>query len=189
MTSPCPHDRETAPPTAAQVERALDAAAASVAATGDKLTRPRRRVLELLLVAGAPAKAYDLVATYHREARVATPATVYRALQFLETRGLVHRLSSLKAYVACDPERLGSPAVFLLCDCCGFCRQIPSSGMASLGAAATAAGYEIERITLEGQGLCPACRPQRPGAARDLAPQTGPEVAAGSGPTSTEPRP
>jgi len=61
--------------------------------------------------------------------------------------------------------------------------------MASLGAAATAAGYEIERITLEGQGLCPACRPQRPGAARDLAPQTGPEVAAGSGPTSTEPRP
>ena len=71
----------------------LDAAAASVAAAGDKLTRPRRRVLELLLVAGAPAKAYDLVATYHREARVATPATVYRALQFLETRGLVHRLS------------------------------------------------------------------------------------------------
>ena len=53
MTSPCPHDRETAPPTAAQVERALDAAAASVAAAGDKLTRPRRRVLELLLVAGA----------------------------------------------------------------------------------------------------------------------------------------
>ena len=188
MTSPCPHDRETAPPTAAQVERALDAAAASVAAAGDKLTRPRRRVLELLLVAGAPAKAYDLVATYHREARVATPATVYRALQFLETRGLVHRLSTLKAYVACDPERLGSPAVFLLCDCCGSCRQIPSPGMASLGAAATAAGYEIERITLEGQGLCSACRPPRPGAARDPALQTEPEAAAGSGLARTEPR-
>ena len=76
MTSPCPHDRETAPPTAAQVERALDAAAASVAATGDKLTRPWRRVLELLLLAGAPAKAYDLVATYHQDARVAKPSTV-----------------------------------------------------------------------------------------------------------------
>src|SRR3990167_1189162 len=111
MTSPCPHDRETAPPTAAQVERALDATAASVAATGDKLTRPRRRVLELLLVAGAPAKAYDLVATYHQDARVAKPATVYRALQFLETHGLIHRLSSLKAYVACDPERPGAPAL------------------------------------------------------------------------------
>ena len=189
MTSPCPHDRETAPPTAAQVERALGAAAARVAAAGDRLTRPRRRVLELLLIAGSPAKAYDLVATYHREARVAKPATVYRALQFLETRGLVHRLSTLKSYVACDPERPGAPALYLLCDCCGSCREVPAPDLAALNAAATAAGYEIERITLEGQGLCPACRPQRPGAARDLAPQTGPEVAAGSGPTSTEPRP
>ena len=189
MTSPCPHDRETAPPTAAQVERALGAAAARVAAAGDRLTRPRRRVLELLLIAGSPAKAYDLVATYHQDARVAKPATVYRALQFLETRGLVHRLSTLKSYVACDPERPGAPALYLLCDCCGSCREVPAPDLAALNAAATAAGYEIERITLEGQGLCPACRPQRPGAARDLAPQTGPEVAAGSGPTSTEPRP
>ena len=179
MTSPCPHDRETAPPTAAQVERALGAAAARVAAAGDRLTRPRRRVLELLLIAGSPAKAYDLVATYHREARVAKPATVYRALQFLETRGLVHRLSTLKSYVACDPERPGAPALYLLCDCCGSCREVPAPDLAALNAAATAAGYEIERITLEGQGLCPACRPQRPGAARDLAPQTEPEAAAG----------
>ena len=59
----------------------------------------------------------------------------------------------------------------------------------SLDAAATAAGYEIERITLEGQGLCSACRPPRPGAARDPALQTEPEAAAGSGPASTEPRP
>lgn len=140
MTSPCPHDRETAPPTAAQVERALGAAAARVAAAGDRLTRPRRRVLELLLIAGSPAKAYDLVATYHREARVAKPATVYRALQFLETRGLVHRLSTLKSYVACDPERPGAPALYLLCDCCGSCREVPAPDLAALNAAATAAG-------------------------------------------------
>jgi Fur family transcriptional regulator, zinc uptake regulator len=189
MTSPCPHDRETAPPTAAQVERALGAAAARVAAAGDRLTRPRRRVLELLLIAGSPAKAYDLVATYHQDARVAKPATVYRALQFLETRGLVHRLSTLKSYVACDPERPGAPALYLLCDCCGSCREVPAPDLAALNAAATATGYEIERITLEGQGLCSACRPPRPGAARDSAVQTEPEAAAGSGPARTEPRP
>lgn len=83
MTSSCPHDRETAPPTAAQVDRALGAAAARVAAAGERLTRPRRRVLELLLTAGAPTKAYDLVAGFHPESRVAKPATVYRALHFL----------------------------------------------------------------------------------------------------------
>ena len=83
MTSSCPHDRETAPPTAAQVDRALAAAAARVAAAGERLTQPRRRVLALLLAAGAPAKAYDLVANFHPDPRVAKPATVYRALQFL----------------------------------------------------------------------------------------------------------
>lgn len=163
MTSSCPHDRETAPPTAAQVDRVLAAAAARVAASGERLTRPRRRVLELLLAAGAPAKAYDLVASFHAESRVAKPATVYRALQFLETRGLVRRLSTLKSWVACDPAQLGAPAAFLLCDCCGSCRQIPSPDVTLLNAAATGTGYVIERVTLEVQGLCAACRPPQPG--------------------------
>ena len=188
MTSPCPHDREAAPTTAAQVDHALAAAAARVTAAGERLTRPRRRVLELLLTAGAPAKAYDLVADFHPGSRVAKPATVYRALRFLETSGLIRRLSTLKSYVACDPEWPCSPAAFLLCDCCGAGRQIASPGMASLSAAAAAAGYQIERITLEAQGPCAACRPPRAGAADDPAVQAGPKSAAGSWPTGAQPR-
>ncbi|MEJ6788158.1 Fur family transcriptional regulator [Brevundimonas sp. BR2-1] len=162
MTSACPHHPETGRPTAAQIERMMDAAAARVTGGGGRLTRPRRRVLELLLAAGGPVGAYDLVASFHPDRRVAKPATVYRALHFLQTTGLVQRLATVKAYVACKPERLGSPAAFLLCDCCGACREISSPGTASLKAAATATGYAIERVTVEAQGLCAACRPERP---------------------------
>jgi len=163
MRSACPHGHGIPPATPAQVEQALEAAAARLAAGGGRLTPPRRRILELLLAAGAPVGAYDLVARFHSSSRVAKPATVYRALHFLETCGLVHRLSTLKAYVACDPDQPAAATTFLLCDCCGACRPIPSADAGPLQAAAAAAGYVIERITFEAQGRCAACRRPRAG--------------------------
>lgn len=163
MGSACPHQHATPAATPADVERALEAAAARVAAGGGRLTRPRRRILELLLAAEAPVGAYDLVARFHSGPRVAKPATVYRALHFLETCGLVHRLSTIKAFVACDPDQPAAATTFLLCDCCGACRPIPSADAGPLEAAAAAAGYVIERITFEAQGRCAACRVPRAG--------------------------
>ena len=59
--------------------------------------------------------------------------------------------------MACDPGQLRSPAAFLLCDCCGSCRQIPSPDVTLLNAAATGTGNVIELVTLEVQGLCADC--------------------------------
>ncbi len=157
MTTPCPHHRESERSTAAQVGRALNAAAAGVLAAEGRLTEPRRRGLERLLTASRPVKAYDLVAAFHKDLRVAKPATVYRALEFLETRSLVHRLSTTKSYVACNPDFPGRPSAFLICECCGASRQIPSPAMTFLTAAAR--GYTIDRVTLKAQGRCAACRP------------------------------
>lgn len=36
---------------------------------GERLTQPRRRALELLLEAGKPMKAYDLIATFGEDGR------------------------------------------------------------------------------------------------------------------------
>lgn len=86
MTTPCLHDRDAEPPTPEQVGLALEAAAARVGAAQGRLTKPRRRVLELLLTASRPLKAYDLVARFHTDRRVAMPARVYRALEFSSLR-------------------------------------------------------------------------------------------------------
>ena len=56
-------------------------------ARSERLTNSRRRVLELLLEAGVPLKAYDLIATYSGDGEAAKPPTVYRALEFLERVG------------------------------------------------------------------------------------------------------
>lgn len=138
------------------LKRALGAAETRCAETQERLTAPRRRVLELLLAADGPLKAYDLIAAYGDQGEPAKPPTVYRALEFLERLGFAHRIESLNAYVPCRIEG-GHAAAFLICDCCGTAAEFePDFGPQF--AAAQAAGYAVRAITLEARGLCPACR-------------------------------
>lgn len=141
----------------ADLRRALGAAESRCADTQERLTAPRRRVLELLLEADAPLKAYDLIAAYGENGEAAKPPTVYRALEFLERLGFAHRIESLNAYVPCRLDRQEHRAAFLICDCCGAAQEFEPDFGAQL-AAADHAGYAVRALTLEARGLCPACR-------------------------------
>jgi len=119
MGAACDHNHIDSRPGHAEVEQALVAVEARCAAEGERMTAPRRRVLELLLAAGEPVKAYDLIARYGVDGQAAKPPTVYRALEFLERRGVVHRIASISAYVACTGVAGDAPAhaaAFLICD-------------------------------------------------------------------------
>ncbi|PZQ56814.1 MAG: Fur family transcriptional regulator [Phenylobacterium zucineum] len=135
---------------------ALEAAEARCADNSERLTAPRRRVLELLLGADAPLKAYDLIAAYGDAGEPAKPPTVYRALEFLERLGFAHRIESLNAYVPCRIEG-GHVAAFLICDCCGEAAEFQPN-LGSELEAMTAAGYQVRAVTLEARGLCAGCR-------------------------------
>jgi Fur family zinc uptake transcriptional regulator len=124
--------------------------------TQERLTAPRRRVLELLLASDAPQKAYDLIAAFGTGGEPAKPPTVYRALEFLERLGFAHRIESLNAYVPCRLQG-GHAAAFLICDCCGEAAEFEPDLGAQL-AAAEATGYAVRAITIEARGLCAACR-------------------------------
>lgn len=140
----------------AALSRALAAAETRCAHSHERLTAPRRRVLELLLAADAPLKAYDLIAAYGARGEPAKPPTVYRALEFLERLGFAHRIESLNAYVPCRIEG-GHMAAFLICECCGEAAEFEPD-FAPVLAAAQAAGYEVSQLTLETRGLCAGCR-------------------------------
>ena len=139
------------------LSHALGAAETRCAATQERLTAPRRRVLELLLESDAPQKAYDLIAAFGAHGEAAKPPTVYRALEFLERLGFAHRIESLNAYVPCRIDGQSHSAAFLICDCCGAAQEFEPDFTAQL-AAAQQAGYEVAGITLEARGRCAACR-------------------------------
>lgn len=144
----------------APLDRAAHLARADAicAAAGESLTPLRRRVLELLIDAGGPAKAYDLLDGLKTDAGAAKPPTVYRALEFLTRLGLAHRVESLNAFVACDVGACARSTIFLICGRCGRTEESDAGhALVDVSEAAAGQGFVIERTMIEARGLCAAC--------------------------------
>lgn len=158
MATKCEHAGQAKAVSEAALASALADAEARCAEAHERLTGPRRRVLELLLRTGGPAKAYDLIAGFGEDGVAAKPPTVYRALEFLEKQGFAHRIESLNAYVACRRVGETHSAAFLICDCCGATREVAPFSAGSIGALFAGSGYDITALTVEARGLCANCR-------------------------------
>lgn len=144
----------------APLNGALEEAVSRCQRMNERMTAPRRRVLELLLRSGGPMKAYDLIAKFGENGAAAKPPTVYRALDFLSSQGFVHRIESLNAFVACRTGGEAHAAGFLICTCCGETHEIEPIAAEGVAHAAAAFGYALSRVVVEARGLCGACATQ-----------------------------
>jgi Fur family zinc uptake transcriptional regulator len=154
----------------AAVEAVVERAAASCLARGAQLTALRRQVLRLVLAAPQPIGAYALLDQLRAERPGAAPPTVYRALEFLQEQGLVHRVERLNAFVGCaGPEAHhhcghghDHPHQFLICIRCGATAEICDGRVAaSVAEAAGLAGFVPHRTTVEVEGVCAGCAGDR----------------------------
>ncbi len=123
--------------------------------TGARLTPLRRRVLELVVRADAPVKAYDLLSQIDRSNTSAKPPTVYRALDFLINAGLVHRVEALNAFVACPQAGHGHAAVLYICEVCTKVTEVQG---ARPGQEHKPEGFCVTRSVIEHYGQCMNCR-------------------------------
>jgi len=138
---------------------ALAHAEAQCAARAQRLTPIRRQVLEVLLSSHKPLGAYEIIERLTGDTRPA-PITVYRALDFLRDNGLVHRIASRNAFVACAHNHAGDDlVVFLICERCGAVGEAPSGEVAeALKAASRTAGFSAKSPLIEIAGICSHCR-------------------------------
>jgi Fur family zinc uptake transcriptional regulator len=123
-----------------------------------KLSRNQSEILSCLRKAKEPMSAYAILDRV-RTAGISHPPTVYRALAGLMQKGMVHRLESRSAFIACGHGGCDGKFAFAICRQCGRVVEIPLSNddqAALLGLVPD----EIapERVTLEIAGLCEACR-------------------------------
>jgi Fur family zinc uptake transcriptional regulator len=141
------------------IDAALDRAAVLCSRRGARLTRLRRRVLELVWQGHSAVKAYDLLGELDRGDGAAKPPTVYRALDFLIAHGLVHRLESLNAYVGCPQPEAAHDGQFLICDACGTVSEFEAAAIeAAIAGQAADLGFAIGQRTVEVRGICRSCR-------------------------------
>ena len=120
----------------------------------------RRQVLAALLASHAPLGAYELIDRLAAQGARPAPITVYRALDFLREQGLVHRIESRNAFIACVQNHAsGDPVVFLICEKCGAVGEAASAAVAeTIKSASRAAGFTPKTPVIEISGVCAHCR-------------------------------
>lgn len=125
------------------------------------LTRNQSLVMGALEAADGPLSAYSILDRL-REHGFRAPLQVYRALDKLVEAGMVHRLESLNAFVACSHPGCESheTTAFMICDTCGAVGEITDHALAErLKALAAVAGFALRKSTIELRGLCRQCSP------------------------------
>ncbi|MEJ8569862.1 Fur family transcriptional regulator [Microbaculum marinum] len=126
---------------------------------GVRLTSQRERVLDVLAQSHRPMGAYEILDTMADGGKRPAPITVYRALDFLVQQGLVHRIESRNAFVACMAgEAAHDTVVFLICRECGNVGEAIAEGVgAEIDRVATASGFAPDLTVVEIDGLCGHC--------------------------------
>ena len=141
-----------------KIETALQQAEAHCESRGAKFTPIRRRVLELLLIADGPAKAYDLLNQLNGDG-AAKPPTIYRALDFLLDMGLAHKIESLNSFVVCGHSDHNHAAAFLICELCDSAKELPvNRTLETLSGEVERVDFKIQSAVLEVRGVCTHCR-------------------------------
>jgi Fur family zinc uptake transcriptional regulator len=148
-----PHDHDHC------IETALSEAEAHCAARQARFTSLRRRVLEIVWSSHQPLGAYTILQSLAEDGRQPAPPTVYRALDFLQEHGLVHRIASLNAFVGCPHPGHVSQGQFLICTQCASTVELVDPDIETrIRASAATLGFSVNGCLVEVTGLCPNCR-------------------------------
>ena len=123
-----------------------------------RLTPVRENVFLLLAKHNGAIGAYDLLADLKSIDASAKPATIYRALDFLNKQGFVHKIESINAFIMCHHfSDCSHPVQLLICDECGNVEEIQSNNFdLALRAMADASGFSISHQVVEAHGTCRA---------------------------------
>ncbi|WP_246583214.1 transcriptional repressor [Candidatus Vallotia tarda] len=125
---------------------------------GELLTPLRQKVLSLLLQSGRATKAYTLLDEMRKIHAGSAPPTVYRALDFLQSVGLVHRIESINAFTVCHNLTHCRQGILIVCQFCAAVAEIDARGIHhALVTKIESTGFTLIRDELELKGLCSEC--------------------------------
>jgi len=115
-------------------------------------------ILAILQAADRAMSAYDVLHQLQASHPKIAPPTIYNALAALTKAGRVHRVESLKAYIACQFDGAHRSAVFSICDGCGTVqdRRAPQVVETLTGLVAES-GFTARRHVIEVHGVCSSC--------------------------------
>ncbi len=124
------------------------------------LTRNQTLVYGALEAAAEPLSAYGILDRL-RDEGIRAPLQIYRALDKLVEAGLVHRLESLNAFVACrQPDCEAHETIgFAICQKCGQVTEFAEKRISGhLADWARKNNFTLKQTTVELRGACATCK-------------------------------
>ena len=153
------HAASTHEPSAANVAERVRYAETLCVDRGLAFTPLRREVFELVCHHSNPVGAYELLEELKAIRGGAAPVTVYRALEFLLSAGLVHRLAALNAYTICHGHEPGHGGLLLVCGNCSNVIELEDEELErSIARSAADLRFETAPDPVEVRGICSECR-------------------------------
>lgn len=126
---------------------------------GLKLTKVRKLVLEIIWASHNPIGAYDILQKLQENGHKPAPPTAYRALDFLVTAQLIHRIESLNSYIGCPSPDDSHQCQFYICKKCGHIAELNNNDVAvALDNGAEQLGFHSQQPIIEVHGLCANCQ-------------------------------
>ena len=124
-----------------------------------ELTRNQELVFVTLQKADGPLSAYTLLENLRPEG-LRAPPQIYRALERLQALGLVHKIETVNAFIACSDPHCGKhhTTIFSICEECGHVSETSDEGIyGRIRDLASAGNFQPSRSTVELHGLCGDC--------------------------------
>jgi Fur family zinc uptake transcriptional regulator len=123
-----------------------------------KYTEPREKVLKAILESDDVLGAYDILEIMTTKDEKPRPPTIYRAIEFWETHGFIHRVESANGYIACNNCAKHDNVDLLICDSCHDVVEIHLKPLTErLENKTNLHGFQPRIATTEIHGLCSKC--------------------------------
>lgn len=125
---------------------------------GKRMTPIRKQVLTIIAADDRCIKAYEILELMLQDFPNAKPATVYRALEFLETEGFIHRLDALNGWTACNDIHGHDHNLLIVCTQCGLVSEVDAPDVShKLQALITNTGFVQKSAQTEIRATCKKC--------------------------------
>ncbi len=126
----------------------------------EQLTDKQQLVYDHLQQLQCAQSAYDILNDL-RTSGFRAPSQVYRVLNKLLELGLIHKVETLNAFVACEQEHSTGNSVFAICDDCGSVEELPPISFADqVRKCGDRRGFTSREFVIELKGRCSECSRQ-----------------------------
>jgi Fur family zinc uptake transcriptional regulator len=125
-----------------------------------KLTSIRKEVLYILWSHHKPLKAYEILDYLHQNKLISQPPSVYRALDFFISQGVVHKAESIQSYtLCCEPIKHLHSELLMVCNNCHQIIEVHDPLVQSLVLKlAEQQSFQLTQDIIELKGICKRCQ-------------------------------